>query len=91
MNDIPQEQDIYRRAFNVLRDAMLVMSSYTDRNMERYLVDHGYPQHLLTNLRSNVGEWEYLRRLDYEICEIAVNQADQIVEKLPKPPRLTST
>lgn len=79
MDNKPLEQDLYRRAFNVLRDAMLVMSSYTGRDMEQYLVDHGYSRHILSRMRDNMSEWEYLRRLDYEICETVVKHADEII------------
>ena len=80
------QRDLYQRAYNVCYDALLVIAVYGNRRHEDYLRDNGMMTEFMAQKSENT--MEYLRAMDVEIAEIAINKALGILAKLnaPTPP-----
>lgn len=79
-NPVEFECDMYKRAFKVAYDALMVIANYGGRTHEDYLRDHGVPVRFMAE--KSETHYEYLRRMDTEVAEQAVHAADDIIRKL---------
>jgi cbb3-type cytochrome oxidase cytochrome c subunit len=72
------DEDFYRRAYNILLDAMRVIAVYGDRSAEDWLRDHGVDPRVM----KCVDHYEYLRRLDYEVASTVLEDAQRITASI---------
>lgn len=68
------ELELYRRAYNMAKLALMAIAVYGDINHEQWLLDHGYTPEMIQGWNSTSNHYEYIRKMDYEIAEQALDE-----------------
>lgn len=79
------ERDLYKEAFTICRDA-LALIAYPDHEKHKQILTDNHVD--VKRMREQAeNDWHFLRQMDYELAEIAFNQAIDVLRRAtPTPP-----
>ena len=79
------ERDLYKEAFTICHDALALIAYPDHEKHKRILADHNFDVKRMEELAEN--DWHFLRQMDYELAEIAFNEALYVLRRAtPTPP-----
>ncbi|MBZ0297094.1 MAG: hypothetical protein K8L99_31325 [Anaerolineae bacterium] len=81
--DSEREINLYRRLYQVCHTALLAIATYDaggGRGIESYARDQGIPVERYKDISKS--DWEYLRRVDYEVANSALQRVNEIVQMM---------
>jgi hypothetical protein len=79
------ERDMYKEAYRICSEALAMIAYPNEHKRREYLQNHHFNPDLMKQKTEN--DWHYLRMCDYEISEIAFNQALDVI-RIRKPASL---
>lgn len=79
-NDPERTLLLTERALNIARMSFMVMTGYGNLRPEQWLTDHGVNPTYWKE--TSATHFEYMRKMDYEIADIALQEIEAILAKI---------